>query len=93
MNKVTVTICTGKYCCTTESAWFKQLDHILGEKMKSQIELTGSVCPGNCPFQHEASSPHVMVNNHLVPNATPLEVVQTIRRWIARPQQEAIVRA
>jgi NADH:ubiquinone oxidoreductase subunit E len=88
MEKVTVTICTGKHCHPTESAWFKQFDHILCEKMKSQIELSGSDCPGNCPFQRKATSPHVIVNGRVVSNASPLEVVQTIRHWLAPPRQE-----
>jgi NADH:ubiquinone oxidoreductase subunit E len=88
MKKVTVTICTGKHCGKTESAWFRQFDHILCEKMKSQIELIGSDCPGNCPFRHEADSPHVIVNDYVVPNANPFEVVRTIRRWLTRPGRE-----
>jgi NADH:ubiquinone oxidoreductase subunit E len=88
MKKVTVTICTGKHCSPTESAWFRQLDHVLCAKMKSQIELVGSDCPGNCPNQHKVSSPHVIVNDRVLSNASPLEVVRTIRHWLTLPRQE-----
>jgi NADH:ubiquinone oxidoreductase subunit E len=84
MKKVTVTICTGQHCCKTEAAWFKQFDRVLCEKVKSQIEIIGSDCPGNCPFKRILQSPHVMVDNKLVTNATPLEVIRIIRNHLAK---------
>jgi NADH:ubiquinone oxidoreductase subunit E len=82
MKKVNVTICTGQHCCKTEAAWFKQFDRILCEKIKSQIEIVGANCPGNCPAARSTSTPHVMVNSQPIPNATPLEVIRTIRSYL-----------
>ncbi len=91
MNKVNVTICTGKNCAGTESVWFRQFDRILCEKVKSQIELIGSECPGNCPVDRNAKTPHVMINDQLVPNATPFEVVHAIRRHLKNGRPELLV--
>jgi len=91
MSPVTVTVCTGRSCYVAGAAHLKQLDAALSPKLKSQIRLTGTDCPGYCAAHGCRCAPRVQVNDRVLLRATPGEVLRSIRECLAGPAPRQLV--
>lgn len=80
MRKINVTIMTDRRFCNATAAWFKQFDRLLCAKDRSQIVVTGSEYVGEHPERGASLMPLVIIDDRLVPNPTPFEVVRHIRQ-------------
>ena len=82
MKKVNITICTGQNCYTKGATLFKQLDHMMGSRTKTNIALGGTDCPGYCATCGISQAPCAKVNGQLITQAGPAEVLQATRKYL-----------
>ena len=83
MKKVIVDICTSPACYTHGARLFKELSSVLCACLKSQIELTGSDCPGFCAQSGCTRAPCARINGRLIPEATAGEIIAALREEVA----------
>lgn len=79
MEKVIVDICTSPACYTHGARLFKELGGVLCTSLNSQIELTGSHCPGLCMENGCPLAPCAHINGQLMTHATTGEILAAIR--------------
>jgi NADH:ubiquinone oxidoreductase subunit E len=85
MTKVNVSICTGSACYTAGATYFKQLNNIMGAKLKSQVRLSGSDCPGRCAECGQKNAPCVRIGDSVMRTATPGDLIESIRESLHAP--------
>lgn len=83
MKKINISICTQQNCYIKGATLFKQLDSIMGASIKSKTNLTGTACPGYCKKMGASQAPCVTVNNRIIPQAQPAEILRATRELIA----------
>jgi len=86
MNKITVSICSSPTCYARSARLFKELGTILCTTVKEQIVLTGSSCKGFCAATGCPMAPCARINDRLICNATPGDVLEAVREELQPAQ-------
>lgn len=79
MKDVSVKICTGTTCYLMGATHLQGLENRLAPADRDRVEVVASHCLEVCNDPDSGQSPFVMVNDHLVANATPDRVIRLIQ--------------
>jgi hypothetical protein len=86
--KIDVVLCTGPYCHAEAATQLSQLNRMMPAKLRSQINLCGALCGGQCTQKACAIGPIVKVGDNVIPNASCKEVIKTLKEALKQPRLE-----
>ena len=79
MKTVNVSICTGTTCYLMGGAHLLTFDEVMDPCTAQYVDLKGSHCLGLCNDEANGKPPFAKVNEHIIPDATLMKMLEKVR--------------